>query len=195
MNTAIMKVKDLRPAKYNPRVTLESGSREYESLKKSLKKFGTVVPIVVNQRNNVVVGGHQRLNVLKELGQEEVEVVLVDLSDADEKRLNLALNKVDGRWDYQKLDEIISTMTDEELAFTGFVNSKTVEMDLEAVATGEKDVSAPKPVTKEAGFEIYVSFDSKDSGDEWLERMGLLERFEGRDSIIIDMANGGRTNG
>lgn len=195
MNTAIMKLRELKPAKYNPRVTLESGSREYESLKKSLKKFGTVVPIVVNQRNNVIVGGHQRYNVLKELGQEEVEVVLVDLDEADEKRLNLALNKVDGRWDYQKLDEIISTMTDEELAFTGFVNSKTVEMDLDEIATSEQDISPAKPATKEAEFEIYVSFDSKESGDAWLEKMGLLERFGDKDSIVINMADGGRSDG
>lgn len=194
MNTAIMKVSDLKPAKYNPRVTLESGEREYESLKKSLNKFGTVVPIIVNKRNNVIVGGHQRLNVLKELGKEEVEVVLVDLDEKDEKRLNLALNKVDGRWDYQKLDEIIHGMTDEELAFTGFINSKIAEADFKDVATTIQDVSEPKPAEKKAEFEIFVSFDSKDTGDRWLERMGFLERFEDKDSIVIEMG-GEKKNG
>lgn len=194
MNTAIMKVSDLKPAKYNPRVTLESGEREYESLKKSLNKFGTVVPIIVNKRNNVIVGGHQRLNVLKELGKEEVEVVLVDLDEKDEKRLNLALNKVDGRWDYQKLDEIIHGMTDEELAFTGFINSKIAEADFKDVATTIQDVSEPKPAEKKAEFEIFVSFDSKDTGDRWLERMGFLERFEDKDSIVIEIG-GEKKNG
>lgn len=194
MNTAIMKVSDLKPAKYNPRVTLESGEREYESLKKSLNKFGTVVPIIVNKRNNVIVGGHQRLNVLKELGKEEVEVVLVDLDEKDEKRLNLALNKVDGRWDYQKLDEIIHGMTDEELAFTGFINSKIAEADFKDVATTIQDVSEPKPAEKKAEFEIFVSFDSKGTGDRWLERMGFLERFEDKDSIVIEMG-GEKKNG
>lgn len=194
MNTTIMKVSDLKPAKYNPRVTLESGEREYESLKKSLNKFGTVVPIIVNKRNNVIVGGHQRLNVLKELGKEEVEVVLVDLDEQDEKRLNLALNKVDGRWDYQKLDEIIHGMTDEELAFTGFINSKIAEADFKDVATTIQDVSEPKPTEKKAEFEIFVSFDSKDTGDRWLERMGFLERFEDKDSIVIEMG-GEKKNG
>lgn len=194
MNTAIMKVSDLKPAKYNPRVTLESGEREYESLKKSLNKFGTVVPIIVNKRNNVIVGGHQRLNVLKELGKEEVEVVLVDLDEKDEKRLNLALNKVDGRWDYQKLDEIIHGMTDEELAFTGFINSKIAEADFKDVATTIQDVSEPKPTEKKAEFEIFVSFDSKETGDRWLERMGFLERFEDKDSIVIEMG-GEKKNG
>lgn len=194
MNTVMMKVSDLKPAKYNPRVTLESGEREYESLKKSLNKFGTVVPIIVNKRNNVIVGGHQRLNVLKELGKEEVEVVLVDLDEKDEKRLNLALNKVDGRWDYQKLDEIIHGMTDEELAFTGFINSKIAEADFKDVATTIQDVSEPKPAEKKAEFEIFVSFDSKDTGDRWLERMGFLERFEDKDSIVIEMG-GEKKNG
>ena len=194
MNTAIMKVKDLKPAKYNPRVTLESGEREYESLKKSLNKFGTVVPIIVNQRNNVVVGGHQRLNVLKELGKEDVEVVIVDLDEKDEKRLNLALNKVDGRWDYQKLDEIIHGMTDAELEFTGFINSKVAEADFKDVATTIKDVSEPKPTEKKAEFEIFVSFDSKETGDKWLERMGFLQRFEENDSIVIEMG-GEKQNG
>lgn len=194
MNTVIMKVSDLKPAKYNPRVTLESGEREYESLKKSLNKFGTVVPIIVNQRNNVVVGGHQRLNVLKELGKEDVEVVLVDLDEKDEKRLNLALNKVDGRWDYQKLDEIIHGMTDAELEFTGFINSKIAEADFKDVATTIKDVSEPKTTEKKAEFEIFVSFDSKDTGDRWLERMGFLQRFEENDSIVIEMG-GEKKNG
>lgn len=96
---------------------------------------------------------------------------------------------------FAKLAEIISTMTDEELAFTGFVNSKTVEMDLDEIATSEKDISPAKPTTKEAEFEIYVSFDSKESGDKWLEKMGLLERFGDKDSIVINMADGGRSDG
>ena len=193
MKTAVMKVKDLKPAKYNPRKTLESGEREYESLKKSLKKFGAVVPIVVNERNNIVVGGHQRLNVLKELGTEDVEVVLVDLNDADEKRLNLALNKVSGRWDYTKLDELIHSMTDAELEFTGFINSKVAAKDFENIVTNEDKISAPKQEPKQVEFEIYMSFDSKERGDRWLENMGFLQRFEDNDSITIEM--GGRKDG
>lgn len=63
-----MKIADLKPAKYNPRKDLKPGDVEYEQLKKSILAFGYVDPIIVNSRNNVVIGGHQRLKVLAELG-------------------------------------------------------------------------------------------------------------------------------
>ena len=60
-----------------------------------------------NKKTNRVVGGHQRLKILEEIGKEEVEVSVVDLPDDKEKALNLALNRIQGEWDYPKLKDLL----------------------------------------------------------------------------------------
>ena len=83
-------IEKLNPAKYNPRKDLQPGDPEYEKLKKSIEEFGYVEPIVWNERTGNVVGGHQRLKILKELGRTEIEVTVVDLDEIKEKTLNLS---------------------------------------------------------------------------------------------------------
>lgn len=116
-------IKDLNMATYNPRVDLKPGDAEFEKLKRSIEHFGYIDPIIVNKRNMVVVGGHQRLKVLKELGYTDIDVVYVDLNDTDEKALNIALNKISGDWDAEKLEDLlrdISLDTDFDIELTGF---------------------------------------------------------------------------
>ena len=123
MNINIVNIDNLIPAEYNPRIELKPGMPEYEKLKNSIQEFGYVEPIIVNDRTGKVVGGHQRINVLKDLGYKEVEVVHVDLDDAHEKALNVALNKVSGNWDAEKLENLlrdININTDLDIEFTGF---------------------------------------------------------------------------
>ena len=123
MNINIVNIDTLIPAEYNPRIELKSGMPEYEKLKNSIQEFGYVEPIIVNDRTGKVVGGHQRINVLKDLGYKEVEVVHVDLDDAHEKALNVALNKISGNWDAKKLEDLlrdINPNTDLDVEFTGF---------------------------------------------------------------------------
>ena len=79
------RIDELNPAKYNPRKELRPGDGEYEALKRSVTTFGYVDPIIINA-DGTVIGGHQRLNVLIDLGYSEVDVAVVDLSKADEKR-------------------------------------------------------------------------------------------------------------
>jgi ParB-like chromosome segregation protein Spo0J len=81
----------LRGAKYNPHAISEEA---LAGLTKSLERFGCVEPIVVNIRGgrNRIVGGHSRREGLLALGVTEAICVTVDLSDADEKLLNVALN-------------------------------------------------------------------------------------------------------
>ena len=85
----------LIPASYNPR---KIDAAAAEALKTSIERFGLVQEIVVNGRNNRVVGGHQRLSVLRQLGQREVAIAIVDLTDDEERALNVVLNspKVQG---------------------------------------------------------------------------------------------------
>ena len=75
----------LNPAAYNPRKNLKPGDAEYQKLARSLDKFGCVEPVVWNERTGNVVGGHQRLKVLIAAGETELDVSVVNLSDADEK--------------------------------------------------------------------------------------------------------------
>jgi DNA modification methylase len=102
-----IKIDQLSPAKYNPRKDLKPGDKEYEQLKKSILQFGYVDPIIVNQRNNVVIGGHQRLKILRDIGYTEVDASMVDLDDDKEKALNIALNKISGDWDMALLKDLL----------------------------------------------------------------------------------------
>lgn len=113
----------LNPAKYNPRIDLQPGDPEYEKLKRSIKEFGYVEPIVWNSRTGNVVGGHQRLKILKEEGQTEVMVSVVDLNDNQEKALNIALNKIGGDWDEEKLNQVFKELQEDvdiDIELTGF---------------------------------------------------------------------------
>lgn len=137
MNIIKRHIDDLVPAEYNPRVDLKPGDKEYDKLKRSIEEFGYVEPIIYNKRNNTVVGGHQRLKVLKDLGYTDIDVVEVDLNENDEKALNIALNKVSGDWDNEKLEELLNELNNEadfDISLTGFdeneINSLLESIDL-----------------------------------------------------------------
>ena len=112
----------LNPAAYNPRKALKPGDPEYEKLKRSITQFGYVEPVIWNSRTGNVVGGHQRLQVMKDMGATEVDVVVVDLDELKEKALNVALNKISGEWDVPKLQDLIQDLGMEgfDVSLTGF---------------------------------------------------------------------------
>ena len=95
------KISDLKPAPYNPR---KSNEKQEANLKKSLEKFGVVEPIVFNKQTGSIVGGHFRVRELKKLGYKEVDCVIVDLNEDDEKELNIRLNANTGEWNWEMLD-------------------------------------------------------------------------------------------
>jgi ParB-like chromosome segregation protein Spo0J len=94
------KIADLIPAPYNPR---QSTAKQEKHLKESLEKFGLVEPIIFNKQTGYIVGGHFRVRELKKLGIKEIECVIVDLNEADEKELNIRLNANTGGWDWETL--------------------------------------------------------------------------------------------
>jgi len=108
-----------------------------EKLKKSLQEFGIVEPLVVNTKNQVI-GGNQRLKALKELNLQEVDVVIVDLPLEKEKALNIALNKIQGEWDYPLLKEILESLDSVELELTGF-SEQEIEQLLSEFETTKKE--------------------------------------------------------
>jgi DNA modification methylase len=94
------KISELIPAPYNPR---QSTAKQEKHLKESLEKFGLVEPIIFNKQTGYIVGGHFRVRELKKLGINEIECVIVDLNEADEKELNIRLNANTGSWDWDTL--------------------------------------------------------------------------------------------
>jgi len=164
VNIKKMAIIELNPAKYNPRKNLQPGDAEFEKLKRSIKTFGYVEPIVINIKNkNTVISGHQRLNVLKHLGQTEVECVLVELDDVNEKALNLVMNKVSGSWEKEALADLIKGLQDisYDVALTGF---DAPEIDTLFSEVYSKDVKEDEFDLDEALKEPVIS----KPGDLWL---------------------------
>lgn len=120
LNTEIMAISDLLPADYNPRKDLTQDDIQYKQLRKSIQEFNYVDPLIYNTRTKTLVSGHQRLKVLKELGYEEIEVNCVCLDKPKEKALNIALNKISGEWDNEKLNEVLSGLSDFDFDSIGF---------------------------------------------------------------------------
>ena len=122
MRIETLSLGDLNPADYNPRKDLQPGDSEYEKLKRSLAEFGYVEPVIWNKTTGHIVGGHQRLKVLADLGFESVDCVVVELDETREKTLNIALNKISGDWDESKLALLIADLdaSDFDAELTGF---------------------------------------------------------------------------
>ena len=135
------KTAELLPADYNPRKDLKPGDPEYEKLKRSLEQFGYVEPVIWNKATGRVVGGHQRLKVLIDLGITEVECVVVDLPEDKEKALNIALNKISGDWDRDKLALVIADLqgADFDVSLTGFDPAEIDDLFKDTLKSGVKD--------------------------------------------------------
>ena len=133
-------VSKLNPAKYNPRKDLKPGDAEYEKLKRSIEQFGYVEPVIWNKATGRVVGGHQRLKILVDSGLTEVDCVVVELSEENEKALNVALNKISGEWDTDKLTMLISDLqgSDFDVSLTGFEEDELADLFSK---TAEKEVT------------------------------------------------------
>jgi hypothetical protein len=130
MQFRTMKIDDLVGADYNPRKALQPGDREYEKLRRSIEEFGCVDPLIWNVRTGRLVGGHQRLAVLRGLGWTETTVSVVDLPEKKEKALNIALNKISGEWDMDRLRELLVELEDADIdvTLTGFDTQEISEV-------------------------------------------------------------------
>jgi len=120
MNIEKANINDLISPDWNPRQITEE---EMEKLKNSIKEFGYIDPLIVNQHNNHIVGGNQRYKALKEMGYDEVDVIFINEPNiSKEKAMNLALNKISGDWDQDKLDIILEEiqLSDIDITLTGF---------------------------------------------------------------------------
>lgn len=162
MNIQIIDINKLIPATYNPRKDLKPDDAEYIKIKNSIVKFGFVSPLVIN-KDMTVIGGHQRLKVLKDLGITEVECIVVDLDKTNEKALNIALNKIQGDWDEDKLEALLQELKLEEfdMNLTGF--------DFDEVDEILNDING----TKEDNFDVDSAYEEIEEpitkpGDVWI---------------------------
>lgn len=132
---------DLLPADYNPRKDLKPGDAEYEKLKRSIEQFGYVEPVIWNQTTGRVVGGHQRLKVLMDMGMTEVDCVVVAMDEEKEKALNIALNKISGDWDKDKLALLIADLqgANFDVSLTGFEPAEIDALFKDTLKDGVKD--------------------------------------------------------
>ena len=154
-------ITDLKPATYNPR---QISTKQYNDLKESVKRFGLVDPIIVN-KDNTVIGGHQRLKICKELKYIEIDCVVLDLSKEEERELNIRLNKNTGDFD---IDILANEFDIDELTDWGFkhidldINIDKLEDDKEDSATitiKEDDLVKAKELyndLKDKGYNVKI---------------------------------------
>ena len=143
-----IKITDIKPAEYNPR---NISTEELTKLKNSINEFGLVDPIIINLKNNKIIGGHQRYEVLinqhmldndfygelnlirmGDIGWIFTDTDLTITDEDHEKALNLALNKISGEWDFEKLGEILDelTLNEFDIELTGFTDLDVKDIEL-----------------------------------------------------------------
>lgn len=115
---------DIQKAPYNPRLIDDANKKRLE---KGIKKHGLVEPLVWNRRTGNLVSGHQRLSILDKLEKAknyELDVSVIDVDEAEEKRINVELNNasMQGAYDYDMLGELALDLGDslEDLGFSDF---------------------------------------------------------------------------
>ncbi len=151
MNIKRLSIAALTPAPYNPRRTLRPGDPRFEKLARSLSEFDLVQPLVWNSRTGHLVGGHQRLEVLRHRGWTEVDCVVVDLPLEREKALNVALNnaEVAGDWETDLLADLIAdlkSIPDFDPTLTGFDEQQLTDLLMQPVDEELEDEDAPREV-------------------------------------------------
>lgn len=136
-------------APYNPR---KIDADEMAALRRSIHFFGFVEPLVVNRRFDRIVGGHQRLQAAREEGYTRLPVMFVDLDEPSEKQLNLALNRISGEWDDDKLRALLADLSaaGADLKLTGFGDEELAELLRKAATSGNTDADDAPPLAEKA---------------------------------------------
>tara|TARA_Y100000310_G_scaffold93089_1_gene90667 strand:- start:958 stop:1554 length:597 start_codon:yes stop_codon:yes gene_type:complete len=162
-------ISEIKPAEYNPRMLTEDN---HHHLKQSIEKFGFVDPLILNQhegRENILVGGHQRFRIAKELEMETVPVVYVNLDEEKEKELNIRLNKNTGSWDYDQLANNFDIEFLKDIGFKmselGFFGDKLDIPNSNDMYTGMPEFDNENEIFKT----IYLHFRNQEDVDKFAE--------------------------
>ena len=121
MNILEIDINKLIFPKYNPRKKLKPEDKEYQKIKKSIEEFGYTDLVIIN-KDNTIISGNQRTQVLMDMGYKKIKVVQIDIDKTKEKALNIALNKITGEWDYAMLGDLLLDLDEQnyDLEITGF---------------------------------------------------------------------------
>lgn len=146
-----MKIVMVNPTKltvsaYNPR---KMSAHEMTKLRRSIREFGVIEPIVVQMPGSRIIGGHQRVEAAIAEGLQEIPIIRLRITDAKAKLLNLALNKISGEWDEDKLRSLLAELhlDTEDLDLTGFDSDEIEKLLSETLQTAaiEKVDLRPAP--------------------------------------------------
>ena len=188
-----IEIEKINEAPYNPRVKLEPGMPEWEKLKRSIEEFDNIIPLVWNERTGNLVGGHQRLSVLKSMGRTTADCSVVDLDEKEEKILNIALNKIKGKWDYDKLAELLSGFDEQVASLSGFAAEEIAVLlanndDLmgdEDEDYSEWDVDGDEQIIG-GSYVVTLVFASAYIAEQWAEQNGYEGQIkEGTTTTVI----------
>lgn len=126
MEVKTLKFTEVVEAFYNPRKMLKKSDKAYQDIKKSLETYGSVEPLVVNDVNMRLISGHQRLQIMRDMGLTEGEFSIIHIEDpTEEKALNIALNKIKGKFDNAKLFDVLREIKDDvDITDLGFEMSE-----------------------------------------------------------------------
>jgi len=187
MELVKVKIKDLKRADYNPRKTLGPEDIEYKKILKSIETFGYVEPIIVNKKDNTIISGHQRVTVLEDMGRKQIDCIYVDLNKSKEKALNIALNKITGQWDEDKLKTLLSELNNEfdDLMMAGFDQDEFDSMMNEIDLIEKDDLEQnPKGHLHQSGSSIVFNFHIHRFA--YKEDVDIMERIKVMSKKIID---------
>ena len=143
------KPKPIEPATKNV-LGMQMTKKQAEDLTESIERFGLVDPLIVNKhkgRENIVIGGHQRLRIAINKGFKEVPVVYVDLNQEKEKELNVRLNKNLGDWDW----DLLANFEKDFLKDVGFDSQeldKMLQLEEDDFDADEEVAKIDKPISK-----------------------------------------------
>lgn len=172
------KIADMNRAAYNPRIDLQPGDEEFEKLVHSIETYGNVEPVVWNRRTNNVVGGHQRLTAEEYLGHDEVDVSEVDLDEVAERQLNIALNKITGKWDTEKVGALFADLGDRATE-TGFDMPEIEEVQAKLEALIDQNMLDKELAAIQQTFNLSLRFDK----DDRAELEAYIRKY-GKDALV-----------
>ena len=169
MSTETIKITDIVPARYNPR---KISNEDYNKLSNSINEYGLVDPIIIHLSNNHIIGGHQRFEVLMDEymngNNDYHELILIRRGDIGwifpdeelkikdinhEKSLNITLNKVQGEWDFEKLEDLFNDLTIEglDLKLTGWGKDEIKELskNIDLSNFGQEEIDLEESLAEE----------------------------------------------
>jgi len=187
-------VADIIPANYNPR---EITKKQFAEIKESVDKFGLVDPLIVNihpNRKNILVGGHQRLQVIIDMGLKTAPCVEVNLDEKQEKELNIRLNKNQGQWNFDNLanffdvDNLVDWGFDsKELNFSNVAELNETMSAVDNEFTGEGDDFLPSQVRM---IQLFLSSETEPIFRTQIEKLKQVYNSENiTDAVMTAVKN------